>query len=273
VRRSAPRSPTPSRSSPASPPITPTGAETATAATEAAQTPEQTAEGAISVEGLVRRFGEREALAGVSFRLERQATLSVLGPNGAGKTTLLRVLSTLLLPHAGSVQVLGCELPRQAHLLRARVGMLGHDPLLYRDLSGRENLTFYARLYDVPEPEARIAELLEATSMTRRADEPVRNLSRGMAQRLAVCRATLHRPELLLLDEPQAHLDPQAAALVEPLIGRGSQTTRVLVSHDVERALTEADRVLALRDGRAIVEAPARELTAPQLRSLYGDGS
>jgi heme exporter protein A len=249
------------------------GAETATAATEAAPSPDQTAESAISVEGLVRRYGDRDALAGVSFRLGLGESLSVLGPNGAGKTTLLRVLSTLLLPHEGSVQVLGCRLPHEAHLLRARIGMLGHDPLLYRDLTGRENLTFYARLYDIPEPEARIAALLEATGMTRRADEPVRNLSRGMAQRLAVCRATLHGPELLLLDEPHAHLDPQAAALVEPLVGRGPGRTRVLVSHDVERAVAEADRVLALRDGRIVVEAPAHELTAPELRALYGSGA
>ena len=248
-------------------------AEAVTAATEAPPSVEPATEGAIAVERLVRRFGEREALSGVSVRVAPRTTLAVLGPNGAGKTTLLRVLATLLLPHAGTVRVLGCELPREAHLLRARVGMLGHDPLLYRDLSGRENLAFYARLYDVPEPESRIAELLAATGMSGRADEPVRHLSRGMTQRLAVCRATLHRPELLLLDEPHAHLDPEAAALVEPLIGRASGTTRVLVSHDVERALAEADHVLALREGRAIVEAPAGQVAAPQLRALYGGGS
>jgi heme exporter protein A len=148
--------------------------------------------------------------------------------------------------------------------------MLGHEPLLYLDLTGRENLVFYARLYDVADPEARIARLLEATDMVRRADEPVRNLSRGMAQRLAVCRATLHDPELLLLDEPHAHLDPRAAAIVEPLIGRESGRTRVLVSHDVERTLAESDRVLVLREGHAVLEAHAREVAAPELRALYG---
>jgi heme exporter protein A len=225
---------------------------------------------AVEVDGLVRRFGERDALAGVSTTLPAGATLAVLGPNGAGKTTLLRVLATLLLPHGGSVRVLENELPRQAHLVRSRVGMLGHDPLLYRDLTGRENLIFYARLYQVPCAEERIAELLAATGMERRADEPVRNLSRGMAQRLAVCRATLHKPEVLLLDEPHAHLDPAAAAFVEPLIGRSSGATRVLVSHDVERSLGEADRVLALRDGRAMIEAPAAQVSVAQLRTFYG---
>lgn len=242
-------------------------AEAAPAPAEAQ--PSAAAVRAIEVEGLVRRFGEREALAGVTVHLRAGATLAVLGPNGAGKTTLLRVLATLLMPHGGSVRVLGNELPREAHLLRSHVGMLGHDPLLYRDLSGRENLAFYARLYEIPEPETRIAELLAATGMAPRADEPVRTLSRGMAQRLAVCRATLHRPKLLLLDEPHAHLDPAAATLVEPLIGRSSGTTRVLVSHDVERSLAEADRVLALRDGRAVVDAPTEQVSAPQLRNIY----
>ena len=226
---------------------------------------------AISIEGLTRRYGERDALAGVATRLGRRQTLAVLGRNGAGKTTLLRVLATLLLPHGGRVRVLGLELPREAQALRPRIGMLGHDTLLYRDLTARENLDFYARLYDVPDREARIARLLEATGMARRAEEPVRNLSRGMAQRVAVCRAVLHRPELLLLDEPYAHLDPEASALVEPLIGQAAGATRVLVSHDVERALAESDRVLALRDGRAIVDAPAAEVPSEAIRAIYGE--
>ena len=226
---------------------------------------------AIRIERLVRRYGEREALAGVSAALGCGETLTVLGRNGAGKTTLLRVLATLVQPHGGSLRVLGHELPREAYALRAQVGMLGHETLLYRDLTARENLTFYARLYEVPDAEARITELLEATGMAHRAEEPVWNLSRGMAQRIAVCRTVLHRPALLLLDEPHAHLDPEAAALVEPLIGRASGATRVLVSHDVEHAVAEADRVLGLRDGRVVVDAPAREITPALVHSVYGE--
>jgi heme exporter protein A len=226
---------------------------------------------AIRIEHLVRRFGEREALADLSVKLAYGETLGVLGRNGAGKTTLLRVLATLLLPHGGTVRVLGIDLPRDAHALRSRIGLLGHETLLYRDLTARENLAFYARLYDVPDPSARIDELLEATGMARRASEPVSHLSRGMAQRIAVCRAVLHRPQLLLLDEPSAHLDPEAAALVEQLIGRGSGCTRVLVSHDVETALRESDRVLGLRDGRVVLDAPAAEVTAASVQTVYGE--
>ena len=193
----------------------------------------------------------------------------MFGPNGAGKTTLLRMLATLLIPHEGTVRVFGSDLPRDAHRVRPLVGFLSHDPLLYRDLSGRENLLFYARLYDVSDPDARIAHLLEATGMSRRADEPVGSLSRGMAQRLAICRAVLHRPRLLLLDEPRAHLDPEATTAVDPLIGPGSDATRVLVTHDIEHGLAEADRVLALRDGYVVADAPAGQVTTADLRGVY----
>ena len=135
-----------------------------------------------------------------------------------------------------------------AFAVRGTLGLLGHEPLLYRDLTGRENLRYHARLHGVA-PE-RVEEVLEAVGMERRADDPVRLLSRGMVQRLAVCRAVLHRPELLLLDEPRANLDPAAGELVEPLIGRASGATRVLTSHDPQAALAEADVVLGLEEGR-----------------------
>ena len=227
-----------------------------------------TADGpAVALRDAGRAYGERVALSGVTLELERGATLAVFGANGAGKTTLLRVLATLLRPHAGEVRVLGSELPREAWAVRGRIGLLGHDPLLYRDLSARENLRFHARLHDVED--SRAAELLEAVGMARRADEPVRSLSRGMVQRVAICRAVLHEPELLLLDEPLANLDPGAAGGVAPLIGRGSAAARVLISHDVELGLAEADVVLGLRAGRPEIVAPAREVAATDVRGLY----
>ncbi len=227
-----------------------------------------TADGpAVALRDVGRAYGERVALSGVTLELERGATLAVFGANGAGKTTLLRVLATLLRPHAGEVRVLGSALPREAWAVRGRIGLLGHDPLLYRDLSVRENLRFHARLHDVED--GRAAELLEAVGMARRADEPVRSLSRGMVQRVAICRAVLHEPELLLLDEPLANLDPGAAGAVAPLIGRSSGAARVLISHDVELGLAEADLVLGLRAGRPEIVAPAREVAAADVRGLY----
>ena len=172
------------------------------------------AETALELAGLDRRFGEREALRGLTLALAGGRTLAVFGPNGAGKTTLLRVLATLLAPSGGEASVLGQALPDHADRVRGRIGFLSHEPLLYRELTGRENLAFHARLHGVEGAAARIQELLAAVGLERRADEPVRDLSRGLVQRLAVCRCVLHGPGLLLLDEPRAHLDPEAEQLV-----------------------------------------------------------
>jgi heme exporter protein A len=222
---------------------------------------------AVACDGLVRRYGERTALDGVTLTLARGQTLVVFGPNGAGKTTLLRVLATLLRPHRGTTSVLGHPLPDAAWEVRGRVGLLGHEALLYRDLSARENLRFHARLHGA-DP-ARVEALLDATRLALRADEPVRTLSRGMLQRVAACRAVLHEPELLLLDEPRANLDPAAAALLEPLVGRASGATRVVTSHDPAGGLAEADVVLGLRAGRAELLAPAADVDAAAIAELY----
>ncbi len=222
---------------------------------------------AIELRGLARRFGERTALRDVTLTLREGATLAVLGRNGAGKSTLLRILSTLLRPHAGHVEVLGEQLPGRAWAVRSKIGLLGHDSLLYRDLSGRENLAYHARLHDAAP--GRVEEVLQAVQMERRADDPVRSLSRGMLQRLAVCRAVLHDPQVLLLDEPRANLDPAASDLVEPLIGRTSGRTRVLTSHDPDHALREADLVLGLSDGQPAFLASPSELKPGQVRELY----
>ncbi len=210
--------------------------------------PQGIAAPAIAVRGLRRDYGDRTALAGVDVELGAGETLVVLGPNGAGKSTLLRVLGTLLRPNGGEVVVLGCALPREAWKLRGRIGYLGHEPLLYRDLSGRENLRFHARLHGVggAEAEARIEELLAAVGMERRADERVAELSAGMRQRLAICRCVLHRPELLLLDEPDSNLDVEGRELARGLIGPGGEAARVVVTHDPERHVPEADQVLEL---------------------------
>jgi len=226
---------------------------------------------ALELEGLERNYGERAALAGVTLTLAPGETLVVFGPNGAGKTTLLRVLATLLRPHTGRVRVLGEHLPADAWRVRGRIGLLGHEPLLYRELTARENLRYHARLHGVG-PE-RVEERLRAVAMTERADEPLKTLSRGMVQRVAVARATLHDPELLLLDEPYANLDPAAVELVAPLIGGGCDParprTRVLASHDPIRGLAEADVVLGLRGGHMALLGAADTIDPDDVAGLY----
>ena len=219
----------------------------------------------VEIAALERRYGDRKALEGVTVTVPQGATLAVFGANGAGKTTLLRVLAGLLRPHAGSATVLGAELPGEAWKLRPQIGFLGHDALLYRDLTVRQNLLFHARLHGV-EPE-RVDEAIELVGLTRRANDQVRELSRGMVQRAAVARATLHDPKLLLLDEPRSNLDPAAAEGLEPLIGTASGKTRVLVSHDVDRTLAEADVALGLRAGRQEFAGRAEEADVRKLFS------
>ncbi len=216
-----------------------------------------TDEAALSVAGLRRDYGERTALDGVGFELGRGETLLVLGPNGAGKTTLLRILATLLRPSGGAVRALGCSLPGEAWKLRGQIGFLGHEPLLYRDLSGRENLRFHARLHGLrgDAEERRIVELLAAVGMERRAEQRVAELSAGMRQRLAICRCVLHEPALLLLDEPDSNLDAEGRELARTLIGPDTGRTRVIVSHDPERFEAEADQVLRLEAGGRVAVA------------------
>jgi heme exporter protein A len=224
-------------------------------------------EAAVELDGVARAYGERLVLRDVTLSLPAARTLAVFGANGAGKTTLLRILATLLRPHAGVARVLGRSVPREGWAVRGRVGLVAHAPLLYGDLTARENLRFHARLHGVGFE--RVETLLARVGLERRAGDPVRTLSRGTVQRVAICRATLHEPALLLLDEPLANLDPAAAELVAPLIGRESGAARVLVSHDPEAGLSEADLVLGLRDGRPALLAPAGEVAVGDLRRLY----
>jgi heme exporter protein A len=204
---------------------------------------------AIDLAGLRKDFGDRTALAGLDLRVEPGASVAVLGPNGSGKSTLLRILAGLLRPSGGEVSVLGCALPKETHRLRGQVGYLGHEPLLYRDLSPRENLELAAALHGLEPEEAgpRIDVLLDAVGMSARAGDRVAELSAGMKQRVDICRAVLHEPKLLLLDEPDAHLDPDARRRLAPLIAAGNGRTRVVVSHDRGAAAEGADFVLELR--------------------------
>jgi heme exporter protein A len=190
-----------------------------------------------------------------------------VGPNGAGKTTLLRMLATLHRPGKGTLSVMGHDLPDKAQLVRPHLGYLGHDPLVYLDLTALQNLELFADLYGVPDPRARIEELLDHVGLLARAFEPVRTFSRGMAQRLGIARLLLHRPTLLLLDEPTSGLDAAGAALLDRVVADGASV--VIVTHDVERAVHVADRVMVLRAGRVLLEQPTAGLDPAAFRADY----
>ncbi len=185
-----------------------------------------------------RRYGERRVLRDVSFELPRGGALVVTGPNGAGKTTLLRLLVGLAVPSRGTI-----EIP----LDRARLGFVGHEPLVYRELTAVENLDLFGRLYRVPERRERIGMLLERFGLWDARGERVSTFSRGMTQRLALCRALLHEPELLVLDEPHSALDTQGAALLDEELGAlAGRSTLVVATHEPERLESLATARLAL---------------------------
>jgi heme exporter protein A len=206
----------------------------------------------IVAEGLRREFGGIPVLAGIDLTVDAGELVVLLGANGAGKTTLLRVLATLLRPSGGTLRLFGEDASRRPPAARRRVGHVGHESACYPDLTGRENLRFYAELHGVPDPESRITELLRWAGLEEAARRAVRVYSRGMVQRLALARALLHGPELLLLDEPFSGLDPSASARLQSLLAelRRSGHAIVLSTHDVERVAAIATRVAILHRGR-----------------------
>jgi heme ABC exporter ATP-binding subunit CcmA len=215
---------------------------------------------ALRARGLCKRLGRQNVLDGVDLELRRGEIAVLLGANGAGKTTLLRVLAGLSLPSRGSVEIAGSRDRRQA---RAAVGYVGHETMLYGALSAAENLRFAARLYGHG-PE-RVRGLLEAAELVGVADQRAESFSRGMRQRLAIARAQVHEPSVLLLDEPFNALDPRAAAALDQTLRhlRDTGAALCLVSHDLERAAKLADVVWVLRRGR--VESVATAPVDPEV--------
>jgi heme ABC exporter ATP-binding subunit CcmA len=223
---------------------------------------------AVEVAALTRAFGPKPVLRGVDLKLERGGRLALLGPNGAGKTTLLRVLATLTRPDGGQARVAGHDVVRDAAALRRLVGYVGHQPHLYEELTARENLLFFARMYGLLDGEGRARALIERFGLGARANDRVRTFSRGQLQRLALARGILHEPAVLLLDEPETGLDEDASqllgALLEERVRRG-QTT-LLTTHSLERSLALADGVAILARGRIRYTRRSGELDVTALR-------
>ncbi len=228
-------------------------------------------EHAICARALVRTFGELPALDRIDLTVRRGSWLLLLGPNGAGKSTLLRVLATLLRPTSGTLRLFGEEATRSdRRSLRRRVGLLSHQTYLYETLTAEENLSFYARLYDLPRPEVSVRASLASAGLSDRAPDLVRTFSRGMKQRLAIARALLHDPDLLLLDEPFSGLDrASTTGLRDRLLeARAAGRTCVLATHDVASAAGLADRVIVIDAGRTVEDRPAAALTGKDLEDL-----
>ncbi len=215
----------------------------------------------IQVSNLVKRFGLKTVLRGVDFQVQAGEFEALLGPNGAGKTTFLRILSTLSRPAMGRVRIAGYPLPAQAAAVRRILGVVSHQPLLYGDLTAEENLLFYGRMYGVADLKARVDEVLQMVGLSGRRRDLVRTFSRGMQQRLAIGRAVIHDPQVLLLDEPYTGLDKTAADLLDQIMVEAKQEGRSILfsTHDLERGLAIADRAVVMKAGRLIYDLPHAE--------------
>lgn len=225
----------------------------------------------ITVKKLVKRFGLKAILRGVDFEVQPGEFVALLGPNGAGKTTFLRILASLSRPSLGEVNVAGFRLPNEAAAVRSRLGVVSHLPLLYGDLSAEENLRFYGRMYGIPGLEGRITEVLEMVGLDHRRRDLVRTFSRGMQQRLAIGRAVLHDPDVMLFDEPYTGLDQDASSMLDEVLktvaARGR--TVVMTSHDLARAEDLATRFDILSRGTIGASTTRAELQGSNLLTFY----
>jgi heme exporter protein A len=225
----------------------------------------------ITVKKLVKRFGLKTVLRGVDFEVQPGEFVALLGPNGAGKTTFLRILASLSRPTLGEVKIAGYQLPNQASQVRARLGVVSHLPLLYGDLTAEENLHFYARMYGIPDFEVRVTDVLEMVGLAARRRDLVRTFSRGMQQRLAIGRAVLHDPEVVLFDEPYTGLDQDASSMLDEVLKTVAAKGRtvVMTSHDLARAEDLATRFDILSRGVISASASRKELKKTNLLAFY----
>jgi heme exporter protein A len=225
----------------------------------------------IEARRLVKAFGLKPVLRGVDFRVEQGEFVALLGPNGAGKTTMLRILASLSRPTAGEVRIGGMRLPDQASEVRRQLGVVSHQPLLYGDLTAEENLRFYGRMYGLRDLRRRVQEVLELVGLAARRRDLVRQFSRGMQQRLAIGRAILHQPSVMLLDEPHTGLDQDASAMLDGLLRQVAAKGRtvVMTSHDLVRSADLATRVDILSRGVIAASVHRGEVEAASLPELY----
>ncbi len=225
----------------------------------------------IKISKVVKTFGHRVVLRGVDLTIPEGEFVTLMGANGAGKTTLMHIIATLSKPSAGTVSIGGYNLAESASELRRFIGLVSHKTLLYDDLTAEQNLRFYARMYDVPAAGSRIEAVLRQVGLWGRQQDPVRTYSRGMQQRLAIARAILHNPPVLLLDEPDTGLDQHAADMLGELLQMvgASQRTIVMTTHHLERGLALGDRVVILAKGKIAYDVKRQGISLSEAREQY----
>lgn len=228
---------------------------------------------AIDVHNLRKRYGYQLALRGLDLTLRKGERVSLFGPNGAGKTTLIKILAHLLQPTSGEVRVLGVPVKEAGPEVRRQLGVISHQSFLYPALTATENLELYGRLFGVSPLGPRIQEVLTQVELDTRAHVPVATFSRGMTQRLSIARAIVHRPSIILLDEPYSGLDPHASRLLSALLkelGDGERTL-LMTTHHLEEGLELSSRVCIQVGGRLVFDAPSQGLSVPELSRIYSE--
>lgn len=225
----------------------------------------------IEVHKLIKRFGSKTVLRGIEFKVQPGEFVALLGPNGSGKTTFLHILATLSKPSIGEIRIAGFHLPSQASSVRQQIGVVTHQPLLYGDLTAEENLLFYGRMYAIPDIGNRIAEVLAMIGLLARRHDLVRTFSRGMQQRLAIGRAVLHNPDVMLFDEPYTGLDQDASTMLDDVLQTVASHGRtvVMTSHDLTRAEDLATRFDILSRGVITASIHREELGQDHLLTFY----
>ena len=225
----------------------------------------------IEVRELVKVYDILPVLRKLDLTVERGEFVALLGPNGSGKSTLLRLLCGLSQPTSGTILIGGWQLPGEAAAVRAQIGVVSHQSLLYENLTARENLRFYGQLYNLSGVDVRINTLLEQVGLAKRGDSLVRTFSRGMQQRLSIARALLHDPDVLLLDEPYTGLDVDAALILDELLrqAHGAGRTIIMTTHQLDRAAELASRIVILARGVVGHDSPAGQVDAVSLTTLY----
>ncbi|MCA9950209.1 MAG: heme ABC exporter ATP-binding protein CcmA [Anaerolineales bacterium] len=225
----------------------------------------------IKIRGLTKDYGLNWALRGVDLHLKPGEFVTLVGPNGAGKSTLLRIVATLLAPTSGEVSVGGWPFPQHAARVRRHIGLVSHQSLLYNDLTAAENLTFFAKLYQLQDIEDRVERALKKVGLYARQRDTVGGFSRGMVQRLTIARATLHEPDVLLLDEPYTGLDQEASQLLDSLLQQESENGRtiLMITHDLVHGLEQCQRIAILKQGRLVANIKSADTTPSEFLDLY----